>query len=725
MQLSKAPASLLDIVSRDNGLADLATLTDGQKSDLFRKLGAVQQVLNAAYGAKGVVVVGVARSLQVSKQSVHGWVNAFNKHGFRGLIDGRKAAAKGRAYLPEVTRQWIKDMILRTQRNDAVLEVRRQALDQWNLWRRTGDPQWMIPGYMTPPMDSGKGYPAGWSGENFRRCSPTAFQASLARQGTISATRQLPSILSTRVGSRYLETIFFDDQKYDVQIRVPGFEKPMVPLGFNALDHLTAFAFAPHIRLRWFDAETGVHKSLSQKEYVCYVLTILTTEGYRTDEAGTTLVQEHGTAKTWANQSLSSPGGFHSFEAALKSLTGCRMDSSGLFNKAAFSELLYGPKSSGNPRFKAPIESFFHLVRTYMLPLLGQTGRNPDEAPEETYGIDQYERRMLKAALELPKPFQEALLSNYLTGIEFGQIAMLIYEALNNRTEHSLEGWSGCNFFEPVWRWAEDEPGRWRSRSELVSLPAHLREHAIHQQSQDAALTDLLRMSPAMAREISLHDPCIKRLRLEDWIHLIPTTWFKPVTFRNNHEIHLTDELLPGEELIYLPELTTPSGRTEYLRAGDQVMVFLNPLMPDTLLVCDQSFAFIGTLTRNIRVGRSEEQLEAMFRQRSRLKTALEAPVRRAMQPVADRRDAVRQLNADLIDQAKTAGLTQDAPPTAREQNRAATRRDNRAVKFGRAVAASRPQEACTNDADEAEDWTSRAAPLTPESSQPEETESW
>ena len=42
-----------------------------------------------------------------------------------------------------------------------------------------------------------------------------------------------------------------------------------------------------------------------------------------------------------------------------------------------------------------------------------------------------------------------------------------------------------------------------------------------------------------------------------------------------------------------------------------------------------------------------------MFKQRARLKGALEAPVRRALQPVADRRAAVRDLNADILAAAK------------------------------------------------------------------------
>ena len=653
--LSAQPSSLLDLIAREGGMEELATLSPGQKTDLFQKLGIVRQLINAGFGSKGALVARYAAATGASKQAVHVWVKAYKRKGFRGLVDGRRTAAKGRSALPAITHHWISDKLLRSQREDAVKEVRRQVLDQWQLWRRTGDPQWALPGYERAPADCGKGYPKGFSYETFLRCQPTAWQASLARQGTISSYRSLPSILSTRVGSRYLETIFFDDQKYDVQVRVPGFEKPMVPLGFNALDRLTAFPFSPHIRLRWYDVEAEVNRALTQKEFVWYVIQILCTEGYRSDERGTTLIQEHGTAKTWSNKAIATPGGLHSFEEALLALTEghVRMDDSGLFNKPAFAELLYGPSSSGNPRFKAPIESFFHVVRTYMLPLIGQTGRNPEMAPEETYGIDQYERGMLKAAKSLPERLREAILSNYLTGVEFGSLATRIYDALAQRTEHALEGWNECNFMEPMWRWAEDAADLWRPRSELANLPQHLREHALHQQAQDARLTMIQPWSPAVARMSCQQDPCIKKLDFTSAIHLLPTTWAKHAVLRSRHELHLTEELLPGQELVYLPELTTPRGRTEYLQPGDEVMVYLNPLMPDTLLCCDMRFALLGTLTRNVRIGHDNNQLEEMFKQRARLKGALEAPVRRALQPVADRRAAVRDLNADILAAAK------------------------------------------------------------------------
>lgn len=657
--ICQTPAYLLDLIVREDGLDELKQLKPPQQTALFRKLAVVYQVENAAYKTKEIVKATIARAMSISKQAIDQWLKIYKKFGFRGLIDGRHFGSRGRALMPNITAAWIKDLHLRCQRNDSGKEVWRQVTDQWRLWRRTGDSQYALPGFLTAPPDCGKGYPAGFSQESIRRCKPTDWQASLARQGTIASYRNLPSILGTRVGTKYLETVYFDDQKLDIQVRVPGYAKPMVPLCFNALDRLTAYPFDPHTRLRWFDVEEGINRSLTQKEYVWYRITILVEQGYRTDGDGTTHVEEHGTAKGWANKAIKTPDGHHSFSEALLSITHgcCKTTSSELFNQAAFKELLYGPQSSGNPRFKAPIESFFHIVRTYMLPLIGQTGRNVEEAPEESYGIDQYEKSIIRDINKFPLHMQdrlhEGILSNYLTGAELANFTPLIYRALRNRTDHAMEGWAACHFMEPVWRWADDEPGKWRSRSSLAGLPQTLRETAMHEQSLDPNLTTIIPWSPEIARACHLKDPAIKKLDWKDAIHLLPTTWAKHVKVRDRHQIHITEELLPGVELIYLPELTTPRGRTEYLQPGDELMVYLNPLMPDTLLVCDMDFRFIGTITRNVRIGKDNNQLDEMFAQRARLKGHQEAVVRRAMQPVADRREAVAEINKDLLSQAR------------------------------------------------------------------------
>ncbi len=672
--LSKAPANLLDLVVSEGGLEDLTNLSPAQKSNLFRKLGAVQMLVNATYKTKGQIRKAQARAMNVGESTISLWVKLYEKHGFRGLIDGRKAASGSRTMLPDVTKQWIKDQILNMQREDAVQEVHRTTIAQWNLWRRTGDPTKAIPGFLVPPRDAGKGEPAGFSIENFRKCKPTSYAKSLASQGTISAYRSLPSILSTCIGTRYLEYVFFDDEKPDVHVRVANPDKPVaVPLCFHALDRLTRYPFPPHIRLRWFDADSGTNKHLTRKEFVFYVINLLCTEGYRNDERGTCFVQEHGTAKVWSNKELRTPDGFHSFEDAMKSITardgnpGARLDSSGIFNKAAFQELIYGPQASGNPRFKAPIESSFRLWRVYSQHLRGQTGRNIEMAPEETYGLTKYEEQIIRSASGLSDQFKTNLLSNFLTAPEFGISAELIRQALASRDDHKFEGWYESGFCELVWRWEQDPVGMWRSREELAQLAIdapHLHEHALIQQRKNPALTHIIPWSPMIARESLRRDPQIRRLPISMVHLLIPTDWLKPATFNARNFIQVTEELLPGMDLQYLPELTTPSGRTEYLHKGDHILTLCNPLMPDTLLAYDQKHTFIGTLTRNVPLGRDSDQIEDLYKQRGRIQQAYAAPVRRASQEKAARRDAVRELNADLVSQAREVS---PPAPTTRE----------------------------------------------------------
>ena len=187
-----------------------------------------------------------------------------------------------------------------------------------------------------------------------------------------------------------------------------------------------------------------------------------------------------------------------------------------------------------------------------------------------------------------------------------------------------------------------------------------------------------------MARDACLKDTDLAKLSLFDAIHLVPTAWLKPATFNKRNFIELTEELLPGMDLQYLPELTTLRGRTEILREGDQVMILLNPLMPDTVLCYDQNLTPIGTLTRNVPLGRDSDQIEQLFRQRARIKTAKDAPVRRAMQGQADRRDVVSQLNKDLIAQANGEGSLADQAAAARTagiEKAVSTRRANKWAK--------------------------------------------
>jgi hypothetical protein len=666
MHLSHAPAPLFDLVARENGLDLVRSLAPAERASLFRKLGAVSSILSAGYGSRGAVVSAQSSALGVGQSTLNSWLAAYKAEGFRGLIDGRTIPGERETVMPAVTKGWIRDQILNVQRNDGIREVRRLALDRWRLWRRSGDPKHRIPGYSVPPPDCGKGYPAGWSYEQFRRCRPDRFRETLGRQGRIAADRLLPSIMRTRVGVPYLGYVFFDDQVYDHQVREPNYDRPMRPVGFNSLDRLTAYPFTPHIRLRWWDENSEIHRALTQREFVWHVFNHLCTEGYRADEHGTVLVFEHGTANSWSNQQLTTSGGHHNFADALAALTSGQVtiDRSGIYNRAIFPELLHGPQPSGNPRFKAPIESFFHLVRTYHLCLPGQTGRNRDEAPEDSYGLAAYERQTLKLAQSLPPALREAVASTLYSFREFGALAFLIYDALASRTDHALEGWAECGFTEIRWRWHEDPPDLWRPRSLLADLPEHVRATASAQQAANPHLVRQFNLSPAEARARCAADPDLARLsRADAWL-LLPLEWAQPVTVRDKREIVICDPLCghgQGNELIYLPEVTNLAGRTEYLHPGDKILALVDPFHSDTLMVADQSGRPIGTCLRSVREhGTDRETVAEMFRIRGRTAAALGAQVRAAMAPVAADRTAVRDANKSLA--ARLADTQDDSP---------------------------------------------------------------
>lgn len=631
-------------------------LTKEQSSDLFAKLEAVMTVRAAGYGQKGDAVRRAAESLRVSTQAVNHWLQLYSRGGCWALVDGRRSR-RSAGGLSETTRTWIYQEYLRLQRNDCGSELYRCICDRARKWWSTGDAKYAIPGMDSPPRITPKGYPEGLSVETIRRCGPDAYEASLARQGRKGSSALLPGILSTRVGTEYLERVFFDDQKYDHYVRAAGYDKPMVPVGFNALDFLTGFFFKPHIRLRWWDDENEAHRTLTQREFVWYVIELLMTVGYRTGDRPTHLVFEHGTASGWRKKSLATAGGEHSFDDALTALTGITIDRSGRFNQPVFADMLFSPQSAGNFRFKAPIESMFHAVRTQGLLLPGPTGRNADEKPEEQYGMLAYEERIAKAAKKLPAHIREAIVSELYSFSEYGTAYGYIYDSINCDREHRLEGWEACGFTVPVWRWPDDGPDQWHPRSELALLSEHRREHALALIRENPELARVRRMSRAEAMQSRRNDPAIKRLTPELAHALIPLEWMTAVKVRSNREIVIRDPLISGaEDMIYSPCLRTAAGRRVNLDPADQVLFCLNPFNPDEVTVCERDGRMIGTTHRIDRAAPTNQELaHELLGARAQLRADLDAPVREAMRPVGAARTAMRETNRALIEEAQPA----------------------------------------------------------------------
>lgn len=645
-------------------LPSFSGLREDVRRDVLVWMEAIKELSAAGRGNTGRVVASICARLRVSKGTVYRKVEAYRERGWLGLVNAAKCPETG---LPPAFKAWVESLHLRNQRDSSGAAVQRIVIDQWSLWRRTGDPQHALPGFTTPPPPSIKGYPAGFSTKNLNRLKPCQHNQRLARQGTKTASAFLPSILKTRVGLKFGQVMFFDDQDYDQRIVAPGLsQKAMRPQGFNALDYLSGCFVDYIIRTRYLDADTETVKSLNQQDFVWFVLRVLTHIGYRTDDDGSVFVFEHGTASGYNNQKIETANGLSNFDEALAFVTGgkLRIERSGLFNQPAFAGMLFRPQSSGNFRFKSPIESMFNLVRNESSMLLGQIGLNErTHGPEENYGLDIYTTQLLKAYATLSPDRQEMIRWPLHTLAQFGQLYASIYETINARTDHALEGWEQCGHVVPLIRLAPDESAPWMTPDQLAKLPARTQELALS--LLDApGFTKPHRLSPRQVMD--MHKGELTKLPKSAVPLLIPRQWAREVTVKSDRTISIQDQLAGPEPFTYLCRINTRHG-SEMLRPGLKLLARFNPADPTEVCISDENDRYIGHLAATTRIGFMDtETMTARLGERSAIKADLEAPVRNALAPVMQDRMEMREHNDRLIT---------GAPVT--EQEIAAARRDS------------------------------------------------
>lgn len=601
----------------------------------------------AAHGDKEIIKAKAAEALDVSVPTVNRFARQYREGGWKALCDGRGKNVKAQ---PEAFRAFVRQLHLQCQRSTTGREVRRMLVERWRLWQRSGEAKHAIPGYETPPPAGPKGYPQGWSEDSILRLRPDAYALSVARQGAKSAAGFLPSVLKTRVGVRFGQIVFFDDQDYDLKVAAPGMSQRAIrPQGFNCLDYLSGCFMDHAIRLRWWDKESDQYRTLTQADFTWFVISYLQKHGYRRDGSGTTFVFEHGTATGFNNRNLATSGGYTNFDEALAAVShGCiRVERSGLFNQPAFAGLLFRPQSSGNPNFKAPLESMFNLVRNRMAALPGATGRNRDLKPAEQYGEDLYTGQLLKLWEKLDERHQKIIRYPMLTVEEFGEAARTVYQAINARTDHGLEGWERLGFVAPQFRFTPDERSPWLSREEVAALPEAART-ALLANTEAPGHVRPWRLSPAevaaqCAGELTKLPDCMIPL-------LIPTAWARPATVKSDRTISIKDQLLGPEPLNYVCRIEDAEG-AHVLKPGTKLLCYLNPFDTSRLVICKEDGAFLGTLHEMTRAGwLDQDAILGQLKARAEMKADLDTGVRPHLESLMAERAEMKRVNARLAD---------------------------------------------------------------------------
>ena len=644
-------------------------LPDQVQSDVMAKLRIVHDLLHAKRGEKRLIVRRAARDLKASPGAVNRYLKWFRDHGWKGLIDERHAGVGAKGLHPSF-KSYVAGIFDAHQRDDDGMEVWRKVIDCWNLWRETGDPANAIPGYDTcPDAIPSTGYPYGWSYDNILRLKPKSAERALAKHGKKSASAFLPSVLTTRVGSAVLARRLFDDQDYDNMLAdgflaIAGIDTVCRPVSFNCVDFLTAKHLDHHLRLIYKDA-AGTNKTLSQQEYVWFVIKQLQETGWRTDQHGSECIFEHGTANSWRNKDLTSLGGHHSFEDALYAISDGKafVNRSGKFEGPVFAGMCFRAQATGNFKFKTWIESAFRLLRTYMQSFPGPIGSHARiNGKDELYGIKLADNAILTAITTCPDAeMQEFLVENFRREMldlqTFAHLINSVYRAINFATSHKLEGWKRCGFTALFWR-VNENANHWFAESELSEMYPDPEERQLILRKLNSR-RDVLTKEEPISREAAYQIELAKDrhliFRLPDPLvgMLLPREWAKPVTVGANHTFTLPNPLWPDTLDQYVASWDHKD-RMITLDGGTSLLVYHNPFFDGRAQIHSLDGSYITTLYPTVRAEifnaqRTLDQLKV----RSKMSSAQEAHFRARMDGIATHRTAAAAHNKEVHTLAK------------------------------------------------------------------------
>jgi len=572
---------------------------------------------------------------------------------WRVLIDRARAPERERVTtLPEAFLEWWRELCERNQR-----KCRPAHAELLHIWRTQYDTRGRhytsIPGYGSwPEPDPMTDIPTGWTYGNLMRYQPTALERAAARLGRAAVADHRPQVHTTRAGLVPGQRIFLDDQEYDVVVNYIGVVRRAIrPLGLDALDHASG-CYIAHGFKPTTDRADGTRCKLSEQDTLWLVTYILTDIGYRAD-VGTTFVVERGTA------TIRPP----SEERIARVTAGrVRVERSGL---DARHPLLgqYASSPRGNFRYKAPLESLYNLVRNRMAALPGATGKDRAHSPTQLHGMERYNAALMRAYETLPERYRGMLQFPMLGWHEFVDLALRIYDAIDRRTDHALEGWQASGHVINEFRLDPAQPDGWQRMEALQRMTP----------DQRAAVEAYIRSTPGCLRTRRLSPREVwsahrgSLTRVADCLvpELLGPGAAREVRVDRHGYIIIRDHDIAPDELRYL----AASGR-DLMPRGERYNAYLNPFSPRRLHLTDARGRYVATCELWDRP--TADDAEAIRHRLGRVR-AIEAaelaPVQRRAAAQAREQERIRRRNLDVL-RAAQAGPAALGDPEQRRRAR-------------------------------------------------------
>ena len=461
----------------------------------------------------------------LSRSNLYRWLEAWRSDGRDALAPAgarRRVAAERGSRLPAAFVSWWQGRCGLHQRGK-VLSVYKSLFTELvsghvipgygRDWRGI----WAAehPGDAVPercPYEPGRSVPNGWSYRNLVQLAPSKAARAAATRGLQAATELLPKIPHTRVGLPFASVFFFDDVQHDFYVTERGKTTRDRPVELAMIEGVTA-RVATRGLLRVQRTDDGSRLMLQGRHAALIFCDVICRVGV--NAGGVTFLAEHGTAQIRPE-----------WIAAVNRLAE-KMGLGPGFAKVALSKTfgaplvsgLYGERASGNPRWKAPLESMWNLVHNMTATLPGQIGHGRGTAPADDAGRESEWKRFgpLLSMLQKEAPEDFAAYSmGYMNYFEAERFLEKVYGLLEERTFHDLAGWSELGFTRKVailpggeldlGKIAAETPEKLPAARELVeTLGGTVREVNLSpRQAWDkcAARTKLVRFPVSLAAEI-------------------------------------------------------------------------------------------------------------------------------------------------------------------------------------------------------------------------------
>jgi hypothetical protein len=474
------------------------------------------------------------------------------------------------------------------------------------------------------PYQLDKNYPRGWSRRNLYRLAPDKYELTATRIGIAAAKKYLPSIPTTRVGLPFARVLMIDDVFHDVKVRMLGNAEPQIVVEMRGIELLTGSLYTFGVKpVRERADETREHL---QEDFTRYLIAdVVVNKGYCPQ--GLLVCGEKGTAKLPADLMVT-----------LRKWGGetIEFEAGGIVDTPLARGLLAG-RGKGNPQFKSAVESAHSLMKNEVALIRGQKGADPEHSPEDYPTRLRQDKTLMKIChgllIERPDLCDKlrGLFPSYYQYLEF---INLVYDRIDHRTDHHLEGFEEVGFVKGMWRISEGDS--WKPESMLDEMPPATADNlrAIIQ-SNPRKHYNFAVMSPAEAQEY-----CRQRQELI----YFPSAAVPDILGRklgniapvgDDDTIHIKDKYIAGKIYPVAPIVRTLDGRKELLPRGSKWLVHINPFNDREAYISTPEERFVGiakVIVAGSRIDREE------YQRNIKILSSVKAAEAKRLSPIADQR---------------------------------------------------------------------------------------